>query len=94
MTHEVALSLALAVALGVIAWARWYLSECRCASCQFHIHERRVAAETAKRAAEVEAKRQADLGHEYAHKGGGFQDGDPDRFNCHDDECRRNRPVR
>jgi len=35
-------------------------------------------------------KDQAALRHDYEHKGGGFRDGDPDRFNCPDDQCPRN----
>lgn len=91
MTHEEALSFALLAALAwsfaITYWAR----ECRCAQCQFHVHERRVAAAKAKSEAETAARKQADLRHEYEHKGGGWQDGDPDRFDCRDDSCRRNR---
>lgn len=85
------LTYALLAAITVVSYFAYLLRECRCSSCAFHKTERLQKAAKAKAEAESEARRQADLRHEYEHKGGGFLPGDPDRFNCHDEACRRNR---
>ena len=63
---------------------------CRCDHCAFHIHER----------AEERAK-QAELHHEVQHRGYGYRGamrgpdpGSPDRWDCADINCRRNRTNR
>lgn len=91
MTHEMALTYALIAALILVVALHWQAAQCRCGNCEFHKHERRVAKEKAKLAKIEEQKKSAASAHEYQHKGGGWQDGDPDRFDCPEESCRRNR---
>lgn len=57
---------ALALALGALAYLRWWASECRCEKCGFHVNEARM-----KRA------READKDHSDTHRSWG-KCGNPD----------------
>lgn len=68
------------VLLGALILLLWAIpSPCRCDHCGFHTNERRM-----------KALRQAELNHDYAHKGPGFEDGSPDIQACNDETCPRN----
>lgn len=82
-----------AVAMGlVVSGYFWHLlRSCRCDSCVFHKTERMRIAAQKKSEAETEARKQEDLAHEYAHKGGAWVESDPDKFDCSNKQCRRNK---
>ncbi|HET7070141.1 MAG TPA: hypothetical protein VFI40_04910 [Nocardioides sp.] len=91
MSHETALTLALLAALALLAFLGWWANQCRCDACAYHKHERLVAAEKARVEREQIARKAADLRHEQQHKGSMALSSDPDRFDCPDGDCRRNR---
>lgn len=88
MDHNtlVTIGIACMFALAWLGWAR----RCSCEKCAFHRNEDRMERLRAAETAEKYKADQATLRHDYEHKGGGFRDGDPDRFNCPDDTCARN----
>lgn len=64
--------------LTILLWA--LPGPCVCEKCAFHTNERRM-----------KALRQAELNHDTEHKGFGWKPGAPDRIDCHDETCPRNR---
>jgi len=71
------------ILLMVAAFVMWTLpAPCVCKECLFHMAERRRAQE-----------HQRELAHDTEHKGFGFHPDDPDRGNCHHEDCPRNRKV-
>ena len=66
-----------------LAYLWWWASRCRCGKCSFHENERRMA-----------ALKQVELRHDFMHKGIGFKDTDPDRYDCPDEACVRNKTRR
>ena len=80
MTEVHLLQFALAIAIAGVGLL-WVLpnSKCVCVKCAFHENERRMA-----------ALRQKEHDHDVEHKGFGFRDITPDRFNCDDADCPRN----
>lgn len=87
-THNMFVLLALFAMtfIGALAWKK----ECDCGKCAFHANEKRMKRLKAQEESERYSKDQANLRHDYEHKGGGWRTGDPDRFNCADDTCPRN----
>lgn len=79
MSHEQLLLVAL-VGMFLLVVAVWAIpGPCACEKCGFHVNERRM-----------EAVRQAELAHEYEHKGPAWNGLSPDRYPCRDSECPRN----
>jgi hypothetical protein len=69
------------VLTGALTLLLWRIpGPCVCEKCAFHVNEVRM-----------ERARQRDLEHEYAHKGSGFRDTSPDKYDCPDPFCDRNR---
>lgn len=87
MTHNDLVALA-SIALFLLALIGWRTeSDQACPECS-HCKAKTRQAERAKmqRAAD-----QAEFRHDYEHKGMGWRDGDPDRYDCPDLKCSRNR---
>jgi len=61
-----------------------------CPKCAFHVNEQRVERLTAERERVEEQERQITLRHDAAHKGWGWAEDKPDRYNCTDEKCSRN----
>ncbi len=91
MSHEEALSWALVLALALVYVYGWLDRKgCRCEKCAFHTNERRMAILKQKEDFERRQADQADLQHDYWHKGAGWTDTMPDKFPCPDKTCPRN----
>lgn len=70
----------------------WLLpGPCKCEKCGFHVNERAMARLKAKEDEERRAADQAALQHDYWHKGAGWTESTPDKFNCNSETCPRNR---
>jgi hypothetical protein len=96
MTPEQMLDLlhaALLVTMGGVIYLWWWARTCRCEKCAFHVNEQRVARLTREQEVRDWAESQKHLHHEVAHKGWGYDKGDPDITDCADKACPRNRKV-
>lgn len=61
-----------------------------CGKCAFHVNEQRMARLEEEHRRVEEAKRQAEIRHDVAHKGFGWATGAKDQYNCADESCARN----
>jgi hypothetical protein len=62
-----------------------------CAKCSFHVNEQRMAKYEAESRRKQRFMDQFELRHEAEHKGFGFRDEDPDRYECANASCERNK---